>query len=197
MKDFLRVDGTTEDALISSLIVAARQMAERMTGCVFISQTWELWLDVFPSQRRPGADWWDGMREGPLTDLTQAIRHIEIPKAPLQSVAFFKTFDTSNTESTFDAANYFVDSVSTPGRVVLNSGSVWPSTALRPANGICIRFVAGYGNASAVPEQIKQAIKMIAGHWFENREAVVTGTISKEVEFGAKALLQSFEVMRL
>ena len=36
-----------------------------------------------------------------------------------------------------------------------------------------IRFVAGYGDDSeSVPDQFAQAIRLIVGHWYENREAV-------------------------
>jgi hypothetical protein len=47
---------------------------------------------------------------------------------------------------------------------------------------------AGYGAASAVPDDAKQAILLLASHWVENREAVLSGTISKEIELSYTAL---------
>jgi uncharacterized phiE125 gp8 family phage protein len=36
---------------------------------------------------------------------------------------------------------------------------------------ITVRFIAGYGDtADQVPERIKQAILMLAGHWYETRD---------------------------
>jgi hypothetical protein len=32
---------------------------------------------------------------------------------------------------------------------------------------------------------------MLVGHWYEFRTSVLTGSISKEVEFGVKSLLDS------
>jgi uncharacterized phiE125 gp8 family phage protein len=196
-KSFLRVDSSSEDLFITSLIKAATQFAEKATGRVFITQTWDLTLDAFPFTAKQNAGWWDGMREGSIVDLVDRKGLIEIPKPPLQSITHLKTFDTGNAEATFDSANYFVDTQSTPGRLALNHGVTWPSTALRPVNGIQIRFDAGFGSATDVPQPIKQAILMLAAHWYENHEAIVTGTISKEVEFGTKALLQPYEVVRL
>jgi len=42
----LRIDTTAEDVLISSLIKAARQYCENYQRRAYITQTWELWLDV-------------------------------------------------------------------------------------------------------------------------------------------------------
>ena len=34
---------------------------------------------------------------------------------------------------------------------------------------------------------------MLVSHWYENREAVLTGTVSKEVELGVSSLLAMLE----
>jgi hypothetical protein len=39
-----------------------------------------------------------------------------------------------------------------------------------------------------VPDDAKQAMLLLASHWVENREAVLTGTISKEIELSYTAL---------
>src|SRR5690606_38274918 len=44
-KLFLRVDGTEEDDLISSLITATREQAEEYLRRSLITQNWSLWLD--------------------------------------------------------------------------------------------------------------------------------------------------------
>jgi hypothetical protein len=49
--------------------------------------------------------------------------------------------------------------------------------------------VCGYGAASAVPEDAKQAVRLLAAHWYENAEATVVGTISKELELSYTALV--------
>ena len=50
---------------------------------------------------------------------------------------------------------------------------------------------AGTGThyVGVVPEKAKQAIKLLCGHWYENRESVLVGSISKQLEFTLTALL--------
>ena len=54
-----------------------------------------------------------------------------------------------------------------------------------------MQFVAGYGDEELdMPETTVQAIRLLVGHWYENREAVSsTGAIPKEVPFGVMSLL--------
>lgn len=166
-KSHLRVDITDDDALITALIIAAREYCEGFQNRACITQTWDLWLDSFPSED-----------------------YIRIPLPPLQSVASVKYYGTDNAEYTMAAADYFVDNKSEPGRLVLAYGKSWPSVALRPANGVVVRFVAGYGGTAAnVPQKVKQAMLLLIGHWYANREAVLTGSISKEIEFAVNSLL--------
>lgn len=47
-KDYLRVDFTDDDALISMLITAARQFIEKLTRRSIAVATWEMSLDEFP-----------------------------------------------------------------------------------------------------------------------------------------------------
>lgn len=155
-----------EDALLTGLIQAAREYAEGRQNRALITQTWELVLD----------DW-------PAGDC------IEIPLPPLQSVTSIKYKDKTGLENTWDAANYIVDTDSLLGRVVLADNCNWPSNDLYPAGAIRIRFVAGYGLANDVPQTTKQALLLLIGHWYENRETVNIGNIKTELPFTVKALL--------
>lgn len=152
-KAHLRVETADEDTLITSLVAVARQKCEAFQRRVYCTQTWELWLDGFPGESV-----------------------IELPHSPVQSVTAIKHYDADDVETLFPATDYFVDTVSQPGRVVLRSGKSWPDATLRSANGVCIVYVAGYGAAVDVPETVKHAIKLLVGHFYENREAVVVGS---------------------
>jgi len=48
-KAHLKVDTTDDDALIATLISAARAKAEWHTGRAFVTQGWTLWLDRWPA----------------------------------------------------------------------------------------------------------------------------------------------------
>jgi uncharacterized phiE125 gp8 family phage protein len=168
-----RIDTTADDTLVTNLITAARQWAEQYTGRSFVTQTWQLWLDLWPGAVEL---WWDGVRQGPVTGL-DAVNYISLPRAPLQSVNSVQYFDNTDTGTVWPSSNYFVDTIRVPGRLALRLGSVWPVPS-RLSNGIMIEYVAGYGNdGTSVPEQIKTAIRQLVSHWYEHRgEAAAAAT---------------------
>lgn len=172
-KTHLRIepDDVDEDAYLTALIAAARGYGEDFTRRRFVTQAWSLTLDGFPRGNQ-----------------------IVLPGPPLRSVASVKYFDTTGVEATFQAADYIVDADSEPGRIVLAYARRWPAVVLRPANGVVVTFEAGYGNALAVPKGIKQAILLLVGHWYENREPVVTGTIVSPIPVTVDALLWQHRV---
>jgi uncharacterized phiE125 gp8 family phage protein len=156
---------SAEDDLLESDIAAAREYCEEFQNRAYLTQTWELWLDSFP-----GRD------------------YIELPRPPLASITSVKYYNTANTEATMTASDYFVDTKSEPGRVVLTYGKSWPSTTLRPANGVCVTFVAGETAAASVKKKWKQAMLLIIGHLYEHREDSVERAL-QNIPLGAQALL--------
>ena len=94
------------------------------------------------------------------------------------------------------SADYIVDTVAEPGRVYLKWDKSWPSVSLQVVNPIVVRFVAGYGVAgSNVPETIKQAILLLIGHLYENREDVVLDNVQQlQMVFGVDALLSNYRI---
>jgi uncharacterized phiE125 gp8 family phage protein len=165
-----RVDVTDDDALLTALIVAAREEVERHTWHAMVSQTLELVLDRWP-----------------------ACTFVELPRPPLASVTSIKYKDADGTETTWNSANYIVAAAHIPGRVVLADGASWPSDTLYPTEAIRIRYVAGWASAAVVPQSLKQSMLMLIAHWYEMREAAVaTGAIPKDVPFGVDVLLGSF-----
>ena len=90
-------------------------------------------------------------------------------KSPVSSITSIVSYDLENATSTFASASYFLDDVSEPPRVVLNSGYSWP-TDRRNRNSMVITFVAGYGSASSsVPADILVACRMLVAHLYEHR----------------------------
>lgn len=161
-----RVDTQDDDTLLTSLIIAAREWCERIDWRAYVTQTLQLWLDEWPS---------NGV--------------LRVPKPPLQSVTSVVYYNAGDVAATWAASNYIVDTIEQPGRIVLRSGAAWPSTTLRAANGICVTYVAGYGLAVDVPQRIKQALLLLVGHWYENREDSTTGAVNRTIDNGVRALL--------
>lgn len=166
-KAHLRVDIADDDTLIDSLVTAARDYVERATRRALISQTWQLFLDGWPG---------DGI--------------FVLPRPPLQSISHIKYYDTAGSAATWSSTNYFVDTISEPGRIFLAYNGTYPTTQLRPNNGVEVQFIAGYGAANTVPQIYKQAILLLVGHWYENRETIVTGGgMPKEIPLAVESLL--------
>lgn len=164
-KQQARIDTTADDTLVTSLIIGARQWCEKYTARAFVTQTWQLTLDLWPGASEK---WWDGMRQGPVTGLDD-VNYISLPRAPFQSVTSVQYFDNSDNATVWDSSNYFVDTIRDPGRIALRAGAVWPVPS-RLTNGILITYVSGYGNdGTAVPEVIKTAIRQLVAHWYEHR----------------------------
>jgi uncharacterized phiE125 gp8 family phage protein len=153
--DHLRIADVDEEsdessvAYIERLIKAVRLHLERVVlNRSLITQTWKLYLNEFPYGN-----------------------YIEIPYPKLQSISSLKYTDSTGVQTTWAASNYIVDSVSTPGRLVLTYLNTWPVLSLYPSNPIEVQFVSGYGSlAEDVPEPIKQAMLMMISDLYENRE---------------------------
>jgi uncharacterized phiE125 gp8 family phage protein len=174
LKGHLRVTSTSEDDEIESFIKAATGKldgADGSLGRALITQTWELTLDAFPR------------------------REVSLPLPPLQSVVSIKYDDVTGVEQTLAVENYKVDNRSQPGWV-LPVGS-WPPT-YSGINAVRITFIAGYGdNGDDVPEPLRQAIRLWAGHLYENREAVITASgFMREIELGVEDHIRDYRLWR-
>ena len=181
----LRLDYNDDDALVTALIMAAREHVERYTSRAFITQTFDFYRDQFP-----------GTKPYPSTPI------IEIPRPPLQSITSLKFTDTAGTIHTWTASgtdllneqgavNAHIDTINEPGRIVLAYSQIWPNQVLKTALAIRIRCVAGYGDDTAVPQAAVAAMKLLIGNWYQNREAVTSGTLLEALPlpFGVDALL--------
>jgi len=166
-KAWLRVDTGDDDALIASLISAARARAEWHTGRAFVTQGWTLWLDAWPA----GAC-------------------AEIPLPPLQGVTSLTMYARDDSAAVLGAGAYTVDAASQPGRVMLKQGMALADS--RAINAVAIAFTAGYGAANAVPGEIVQAILLIVAALYAHR-----GDDTVPTPDAALALLAPFRVVKL
>ena len=155
------------DAEANALIKEARNLIEEMTGIAFIQQDWRLALDHWPSGR---GQWWDGVREGVISDLHGQPATLHLPRYPLQSVQSVTVYDGNGAASTVDVGVTFdVDVYQSPGRLSLKLGATWP-IALRPTNAIEIVYRAGYGATSGtVPAILARAVKQVAAYLYSHK----------------------------
>ncbi len=165
-KAHLRLDLDEDDALVGRLVSAARQWCELATRRAFVDTAFDLCLDGFPPCRGP----------------------IKVGRSGLRSVASVQYLAADGTDTTLAPSAYAVVA-GDAGRIVPAYGTPWPAHRRFPES-VRVRLTIGYGtSADDVPACVKQAILLLVGHWYENREQVLVGTISKSIEFAADALL--------
>ena len=169
IKSYLRVTATRDDAYIKKLLLWARKKVESDTGRAMLTQTWE--------QHH------DGFVHNPIL----------IGRAPLASVVSVKYYDTDNVEQTWSSDEYEINEVSIPGRLRPVSGSSYPATYSR-MNAVTIRFTAGATSVSDVPVALIKATEYLVNHWYDNREALIFGTIIGKVPNTYAALISSMRV---
>lgn len=200
LDEHLRGDGilaSEEGVFLSSLIRSAREYVEEFTGRALINQTYTLVMDSWPAIQGGGLGWWDGVREGSIITDQQA--YVELPIAPLQTVVSVTTFNNDNSSTVFASSNYFLDTISQPGQLILNTGTVWPIFT-RTRRGIEIVYISGYGtSATSVPGALRQAIIQLATHWYENREFTKTQSDQNQASspLHVQSLLNRWKVRKL
>lgn len=182
VKAFLRIEDDTEDQIITDLITAAREYLENRTGRAFITQTWQLTDDGFPSL------FWKTNRTMAFRTVPQILgtplpaipfnpmaltvaQEIALPYPPLQAVTQVQYVDTNGNTQTLASNQYQVDNTALVGRIAPAYSLVWPVTLIGQYNAATITYTAGYGAAgSNVPLALRRAIRALVGVMYATRE---------------------------
>lgn len=151
---FCRQDGNADDTLIDGLVSAAVEEFEGATARRLLTQTLLYRLDRWTF--------------GEQTALV-------LPVAPVQSVTHVKYYNDAGTLTTWDSAQYQVNTGAVPCVITPAPDYSWPSIQQGRLWSVEVKFICGYGAASAVPERIKLAIKSIVADAYENREGAGAG----------------------
>jgi len=141
---------SSESALITAKIQAAREYGEDYAKQALAPQTWEVYYDDFPS-----------------CDL------IEWPYGPMTSCTSLIYIDSDGTETTMVAdTDYIVDTDTYPGRVYLPYATHWPSFTPQPYNAVILKGVCGYTGAAPyiLPHNFKEALLVHVGLMFRYRD---------------------------
>lgn len=150
--DFMRAEfSVQEEALIESLITAARQWCEEYLRRAIGLQTLELRLEAFPSNN------------GPI--------NLRCPVADVESIIYT---DRDKQEITMPVDD-FVVSDSEPARIWPTSS--WPVT-FNTSDAVVVTYQAGYQTGSPIltqelPKTIRTAMLMMVADMYSNREAQV------------------------
>jgi uncharacterized phiE125 gp8 family phage protein len=161
----LRVDDSSEDDLIQSLVTAAREYVENATSLRLVTTALRIEVPYFCSP-------------------------VWLPGSPLIAVQTVK-YRVGGVLTTLASTNYDVVSNVHPGFIQISDTGSWPTTDISPI-AVQINYTAGFGAASAVPHTAKAAIKLLVGHWYANRETA--GPSMSEIPHGAQALIDQLKV---
>lgn len=164
---------TDFDNQFSEWITAARETLEDDIERALMPQTWELAMERFPSPTP--------YYSGNLSPMQYNVRAIELLRPPVTSISSLTYYDQTATQISLTAGtDYLVNYAGEPCLITpptsnLLSGSqlsliAWPPVLPR-VRCVVVTFVAGYADAAHVPARAKQAIKLLVGHWWRNREA--------------------------
>lgn len=155
-----------DDTLLGTLISAAREHGESLTGRSWTEKTLEVVLDAFPRG------------------------HIELPATPITAVTSIKYLDADGSEQTMPSDDYTVDVDSLIGRVVADE---WPETADK-VNAVRVRYTAGW-TPSTIPSALKQWLMIRVATLYEQREAITMGNVSELSRSFVDGLLDAHTVL--
>lgn len=197
-KNYLRIDSgdTLDDPLVTVLIQAARERAERLTGRALAQRTFRMVLDSAPyytdtiqSQLAYPPSYYSlPLYASTLWNYSQMIK---LPYPPVISVQKMRYVDTNGNAQTLNQdVDFVLDRETEPARIFPIPGSYWPGN-LYVANALEIDFTAGYTNnlasapdqhnnaqpgqqpdsiiTTALPASIWRAMLMLISRWYDNR----------------------------
>ena len=171
-KAFLRVEHDDDDNIISALIAGARIHVEAQTRRALITQSWRLVRDAWPADGR-----------------------IAVTPVPLASVTAARVYKDDGTTQDVDPQAFVVDAAAAPALLAFAPWAL-PQPA-RTVGGIEIDIEAGFGDAASdVPEPLRQAIRLLVAHWYENRSLVADHAGAK-LPATVTALMAPYQVLSL
>jgi uncharacterized phiE125 gp8 family phage protein len=166
---FLRVEHHDDDEVIAALIAGSRIHVEAQTRRALITQHWRLMADAWPQDGR-----------------------LPVRPAPLRELTAARVYDADGNAQAIDLQAFVPD---------LGASAVafapWALPAPgRLAAGIELDVTVGYGDgAPDVPEPLRQAIRLLVAHWYENRGMV--GTQTARLPAAAAALVAPYRMLSL
>lgn len=170
-KAHLRISTDDDDAVLSALIEAAIDYLERDVGLALIRQTWRFWFDEIP-----------------------ATLVLPINRKPVSDVVQITVYDSQGMPENLAAADYFLNTVTTPARLRLAADSDWSAVQ----NGIEVEVQCGFGTTGAeVPNSLRQAVLVLVAHWFEFRGAFDPSDQPVSIPDAYKRLLKPWRRMGL
>lgn len=146
----LRLNDAAEDSALAEFLAAAVERFELDAGRPVLTTSYRQSLARWPG---------DGV--------------IILGRGGVTSVTAVSSFAADGSPVAINPGSWRADLVTPPARVYLAS----PPTAITTAGGVpvspvgFVEFTAGWSDPATVAPLVRTALMLLAGHWYENREA--------------------------
>lgn len=168
-KEFLRIDGDHEDALITDLIKVARERVEFMGRLSLIAR-----------------------RRAYATTRVCAGRFV-INHSPIKYVHKVSVIDGDDNAIEIPKGEIYINKRARPAVIEVRKRHVFSDYAADPV-AVVAELDAGYGSAPEdVPMQLRQAVLLLLAQHYEHRDDALTRPVPMLVD----ALLMSYRTVRL
>jgi uncharacterized phiE125 gp8 family phage protein len=170
----LDADDVSEDDYLGALITSARVACEQQIGRSVAGKSATIAVDAFPHHDRT---------------VDQSLNTIKLPGGQVSAVTAVSYVDVNGDTVTIDESEFAVDIVNRPGR--LAPVTSWPHAGRRPG-AVTIEYTIAALDADETTI-VAQAIQLIVGSWFRDREATAVDVkgVPAELPLAATWLLQS------
>jgi len=169
IKCFLKVETELDDDLLTALLEAATQSAEKYTTRQLRANVWDLYINCF-------------------------LARTEIRKDPVDSITSIR-YLVGGTLQTVSSSVYYLKKNNVFDEILISDGQDWPSDLDDVEHGIVIRFVT---EAHRCLPLAKQAIMRHVAFMYENRgDCDPSGAFDSITFSGAAALYDQFMIPRV
>lgn len=190
LQTHLNITDTTQQVYIASLMEAAIQYCERYVDMDLRTSQWKLTLETFPIWSMYGNYQYSVLSDLPFDNTSYTrpygwlrMQRIDLLRGTLVSVDEVQYYDVGNNSQTLtENTDYRVL------KPTYQHGIIEPITWWLPSypriDSVNITFTTAM---CPVPEQINQAIRLLVGMWYSNREAMAYGA-STVVSYNERAV---------
>ena len=146
------LDLVDDDDQVLTWIKAAWKKVEQDTGLILLTTRLRLLLDAYPSWNQP----------------------LHLPVWPVQSVDDFYFFDADGAQTSVGSPLPYLVDFARPTKLALQNSDTWP-TSLRAFQPGVIDITAGWTDPEFIPEDLKQAMRILIGQMALHREQDIAG----------------------
>ena len=163
------------------------------TGDAAVDAADDLLLEVFEAQAVAYIEGPDGigvalMAQTWARTLSAFEPVLVLPGSPVKSVSAVHYMDIDGAWQVLDAATYRLLDGRDDAAIVPALGASWPAVAAAP-DVVVVEYVLGAPTPALANAALVGVVGLLVGHYWEHREAVISGLSVAEVPLGVEAIL--------